>query len=168
MSQAMAVMPESAFYFHLAGVAVLALLLVIARAVYLIMAVKTGRVERAQQLAWVATWRILALLGIWTAIVYASGAWERAGAHNCRRVPASGAAAHYAAEYCYLREDKVLLRLYSRGRGALLAERTYASTGPVRLSWDGDMLVYDPGATDGKGHLKLPPTLRDRMLARLP
>lgn len=168
MSHAMATMPESSFYFHLAGVAVLALVVSVAHAVWFVFSRPEGRRERAMQLAATGTRWGLALGAMWTAIIYGSDAWERAGAHNCRRLPVPDASARYEAEYCYLSGHKVLVRVYSARRNVLLAQRTFANSGPVRLHWDRDVLVFDPGAVDGKGRLVLPPTLRDRLLARLP
>ncbi|CAG9167704.1 hypothetical protein LMG23992_00885 [Cupriavidus laharis] len=168
MSHAVAIMPESSFCFHLAGLAVLVLLLGVARAVWFVFSRREGRRERAMQLAAAATRCGLALGAMWTAIVYGSGALERAGAHNCRRLPTPDASARYEAEYCYLSQHKVLVRVYSVRRNVLLAERTFANSGPVGLRWDRGVLVFDPGAIDGKGTLILPPTLRDRLLARLP
>jgi hypothetical protein len=168
MGQIMASMPESAFYFHLAAVALLLLGLALLRAVIYVMATPNGRKARAQRLALVAAGRMLAVGGIWTAIVYGHGASERAGAHNCRRLPAVDAAARYAAEYCHLGRERVLLRIYGAERDRVLAHRTFTSSSPVRLSWDGQAVVYDPAAPGKKGRLALPPTLGDRLLARLP
>lgn len=168
MSHAMATMPESSFYFHLAGVAILVLVLGVARAVWFVFARREGRRERAMWLAAAVTRCGLALGAMWTAIVYGSGAWERAGAHNCRRLPMPDASARYEAEYCYLSQHKVLVRVYSAGRNVVLAQRTVPNSGPVRLHWDRSVLVFDAAAADGKGRLVLPPSLRDRLMARLP
>ncbi len=168
MAHIMASMPESAFYFHLAAVALLLLGLAAFRAVYYVMATPDGRRARARRMALVGAGRLLTLGGIWTAIAYGHGATERAGAHNCRRLPAVDAAARYAAEYCYLGRERVLLRIYGPERDRLLARRTFTSAGPVRLSWDGQAVVFDPAAPGKKGRLALPPTLGDRLLAWLP
>lgn len=168
MNHAMAALPEWASYFHLAAVALLLLALDTARAVYQVLASRAGRATRARRLALAMAGRLLAVGGIWTAIVYGHGAWERAGAHNCRHLPALDARALYAAEYCYLGRDRLLLRVYGVGRDGVLARRTFTSVEPVRLSWDGQALVYDAAAPGAKGRLMLPPTLRDRLLARLP
>ncbi|UIF90356.1 hypothetical protein [Cupriavidus sp. UYPR2.512] len=168
MGQIMASMPESAFYFHLAAVTMLLLGLAVSRAVSHVMATADGRKARAQRLARVTAGRLLALGGIWTAIAYGHGAWERAGAHNCRHLPSLDAAARYAAEYCYLGRERVLLRIYGVERNRVLAQRTFNSSGPVRLSWDGQAVVFDAAAPGKAGRLALPPTLGDRLLARLP
>jgi len=168
MTHAMAAMPESSFYFHLAGVAVLLLVVGVAHAVWFVFSRTEGRRGRAMQLAATGTRWGLALGATWTAMLYGHGAWERADAHNCRRLPTPDASARYEAEYCYLSEHKVLVRVYSARRNVLLAQRTFANSGPVRLHWDRGVLVFDPGAVDGKGRLALPPSLRDRLLARLP
>ncbi len=168
MSHAMATMPESFSYFHLAGVAVLVLVVGLAHAMWFVFSRPEGRGGRAMQLAATGMQWGLALGAMWTAIVYGSGAWERAGAHNCRRLPTPDASARYEAEYCYLSEHKVLVRVYSARHKVLLAQRTFANTGPVRLHWDRGVLVFDPAAVGGKGRLVLPPSLRDRLLARLP
>ncbi|TDF66940.1 hypothetical protein [Cupriavidus sp. L7L] len=176
MNHALAALPESAFYFHLAAVALLLLSFFSGRAILQVLATREGRRERAQRLARVAIGRLAALGAIWTAIVYGHGAWERAGAHNCRHLPAVDAAVPYAAEYCYLRHDRLLLRVYGEGRGDgrregrehVLAHRTITSVGPIHVSWDGQALVYASPAAGTQGRLALPPTWRDRLLARLP
>ncbi|MEM5429332.1 hypothetical protein [Cupriavidus oxalaticus] len=176
MNHALAALPESAFYFHLAAVALLLLSFFSGRAILQVLATREGRRERAQRLVRVAIGRLAALGAIWTAIVYGHGAWERAGAHNCRHLPAVDAAARYAAEYCYLRHDRLLLRVYGEGRGDgrgagrehLLVHRTITSVGPVHVSWDGQALVYASPGGGAQGRLALPPTWRERLLARLP
>lgn len=168
MHHAMAELPEWASYFHLAAVALLLLVLDTARAVYRVLATPDARATRARRVALATTGRLLAVGGIWIAIVYGHGAWERAGAHNCRHLPAVDASARYAAEYCYLRQDRLLLRIYDARRDGVLARRTFTSVEPVRLSWDGQALVYDAAAPGAKGRLLLPPTMRDKLLARLP
>lgn len=182
MNHALAALPDSAFYFHLAAVALLVLSFVTGRAILQVLATREGRRQRAQRLVRVALGRLVALGAIWTAIVYGHGAWERAGAHNCRNLPAVDAAARYAAEFCYLRHDRLLLRVYGPGHGEwrgraggdgtgrerLLAHRTITSVGPVQVSWDGQALVYASPAGGAHGRLVLPPTWRDRLLARLP
>ncbi|ULX51365.1 hypothetical protein A9P79_05315 [Cupriavidus taiwanensis] len=168
MAHIMASMPDSAVYLHLAAVVLLLLGLAAFRAVAYVMASPHGRLARARRMLLVSAGRVLAVGAIWTAIAYGHGVTERAGAHNCRRVPTVDAAARYAAEYCYLGGERILLRIYGAERGQVLAHRTFTSTGPVRLSWDGHAVVFDPAAPGRKGRLALPPALHDRLLARLP
>ncbi|MNF10623.1 hypothetical protein D3C80_2116200 [compost metagenome] len=61
-----------------------------------------------------------------------------------------------------------MLRIYGVERDRVLAQRTFNSSGPVRLSWDGQAVVFDAAAPGKAGRLALPPTLGDRLLARLP
>uniref|UniRef100_UPI001F5CE6B4 hypothetical protein n=1 Tax=Trinickia mobilis TaxID=2816356 RepID=UPI001F5CE6B4 len=70
----------------------------------------------------------------------------------------------YMAEYAYLPRNRILLRVYRTSDMSLLAERTYSYPDAVKLAWTDDALIYD---TTG-GMLSLPPTLYDRITARLP
>ncbi|WP_423369305.1 hypothetical protein [Burkholderia sp. LMG 32019] len=76
----------------------------------------------------------------------------------------------YTATYCYGPGENVVLRLYRSSSMNLLAERlfSYPRDEPVRLTWDRDAVVYDAAASDGDGIITLPPSLIDRLLAKLP
>lgn len=73
----------------------------------------------------------------------------------------------YVAKYCYFR-DTIILRLYGNDDTRLLAERTYRDTSGVlvSLTWTRNALTYPEG--DNLEAIKLPPTLYDRILTRLP
>jgi hypothetical protein len=73
----------------------------------------------------------------------------------------------YVAEYAYLPRGRILLRVYRTADMSLLAERTYSYPDAARLTWTADSLIYDT-AMDAGGELDLPPTLYDRLMARLP
>ncbi|TKC92683.1 hypothetical protein FAZ69_00205 [Trinickia terrae] len=73
----------------------------------------------------------------------------------------------YTAEYAYLPQNRILLRVYRTADMSLLAERTYAYPDAARLTWTADSLIYDT-AMDTGGELSLPPTLFDKIMARLP
>ncbi|AOJ32920.1 hypothetical protein [Burkholderia metallica] len=77
----------------------------------------------------------------------------------------------YWARYCYF-GDTIVLRLYDREGERLVAERTYrdGSRIPVELHWAKEALMYPQGLEFGEtfGEISLPPTLLDRMMARLP
>ena len=71
----------------------------------------------------------------------------------------------YSARFCYLNKETVLVRIYEIS-GKLLAERTYFQLGTPRISWDTDRLWYDTYPADT--FIALPPTLIDRLRAKLP
>ena len=74
----------------------------------------------------------------------------------------------YVAQVCYAGKANVL-RLWSADGTTLLAERTFERSGdPVPLWWKSDRLEFDSHDQDEIGTIKLPPTLKDRLLARLP
>lgn len=84
---------------------------------------------------------------------------------------AQSADGRYTARGCYLGSHTVL-RLYEQPSQQLLAERTYRSytDDAARLYWERDALRYERGDESGAdlGTIHLPPSLYDRLLARLP
>lgn len=74
----------------------------------------------------------------------------------------------YTAEYCNLKLDKVLLRVYRTSDSTLLAERTYRYLDAPKVTWTKDRLVFDTYENGDGGSVPLPPTLLDRTRARLP
>ncbi|WP_242540448.1 hypothetical protein [Trinickia mobilis] len=72
----------------------------------------------------------------------------------------------YMAEYAYLPRNRILLRVYRTSDMSLLAERTYSYPDAARLTWTKNSLLYDTSIDDGR--ISLPPTLYDRITARLP
>jgi hypothetical protein len=73
----------------------------------------------------------------------------------------------YMAEYAYLPLDRILLRVYRTSDMELLAERTYLYLDAARLTWTKNSLIYDTSIDNG-GEINLPPTLYDRLMAKLP
>ncbi len=71
----------------------------------------------------------------------------------------------YVARYCYLTKDIVLLRLYDAQGRELLAERMYLEPNVALIVWTSDELLYRNSAGDT---ISLPPTIIDRLRARLP
>ena len=78
----------------------------------------------------------------------------------------------YVARVCYMGRKDVL-QLRSKDDSRLLVERTFDDYGdPVKVYWEGNELQYI--TADGEGgsvsleKIRLPPTLYDRLLARLP
>lgn len=72
----------------------------------------------------------------------------------------------YLARFCYLTKDTVLLRVYDITNRHLLAERIFFNMDRPNFYWDNNALGYDT-APDG-GLISLPPTLLDRVRAKLP
>ena len=71
----------------------------------------------------------------------------------------------YVARYCHLNKDTALLRLYDAKGKELLAERMYFEQDMARIFWTHDELIY---TTSTDEVLSLPPTMLDRLLAKLP
>lgn len=71
----------------------------------------------------------------------------------------------YTARFCYLDTKTVLLRLYDLAGEELLAERYYWCTDLARIYWYEKGLGYDTSTGDA---ISIPPTLLDRIRARLP
>jgi len=112
--------------------------------------------------------------------IYASEAYLRqTQIPNCRwrfdeqLFDPSYASPPYSLRYCYLKRDIILLQLHDRAGQQLLAERmfTYPYYERLSLAWRLDerrqasALTYGFEAGDD---ISLPPTLLDRMRARLP
>lgn len=74
--------------------------------------------------------------------------------------------ASYAARWCKLAKDTVLLRLYDPKEQHLLAERSFFQMDHPDFYWRADAFGYDT-RPDG-GLIWLPPSLIDRLRARLP
>jgi hypothetical protein len=74
----------------------------------------------------------------------------------------------YTAEYCNIALDKVLLRIRRTSDGSLLAERTYRYLDAPKVTWTRDRVVFDTYENGNAGAVALPPTLLDRLRARLP
>ena len=72
----------------------------------------------------------------------------------------------YLAQFCYLTKDTVLLRLYDITNRHLLAERMFFNMDLPNFYWDSDALGYE--TTPDGGVISLPPTLLDRVRAKLP
>ena len=71
----------------------------------------------------------------------------------------------YSSRYCCLSKKTILLRLYEEG-DQLIAERTYPYSNLPRFIWWKNNLGY--GAYPDDSFIVLPPTLIDRLRAKLP
>jgi hypothetical protein len=75
---------------------------------------------------------------------------------------------NYSAQVCY-KMGRVILRVSDPRKHVLLAERTFSNIDvPVRLYWESDRLQFENGDPMELGQIALPPSLKDRILARLP
>lgn len=72
----------------------------------------------------------------------------------------------YAARWCKLTKDTVLLRLYAANADQVLAERMFFHLDRPTFCWEAGEFGYAT-SPDG-GVISLPPTLLDRVRARLP
>ncbi|MBO9647239.1 MAG: hypothetical protein J7605_01915 [Variovorax sp.] len=77
----------------------------------------------------------------------------------------------YSGRYCYIAKDTILLQLFDAEGQQLLVERMYFSLDGANLFWNIDReghaisLIYD---TYEGGRIHVPPTLLDRLRAKLP
>jgi len=95
---------------------------------------------------------------------YLWGAALRRTAHECQTEKESGL---YVGEVCFLGSpDATRFRLYDANSGELMAERTYNDLDPGMV-WSNDRVYYNMGASPAE-YVKLPPTLFDRLRAKLP
>ena len=78
----------------------------------------------------------------------------------------------YSARYCYVEKYTILLQLFDADDRHLLAERMYRYLDAGSFFWDTDeqgrakSLIYD--TSDDGGEIAVPPTLLDRLRAKLP
>lgn len=77
--------------------------------------------------------------------------------------------AAYSARFCYLVRGTFLVQVH-RGVDELVAERTYLYPDLASVYWESDGLgyVYDDVGRDAAGFIEIPPTLIDRLRAKLP
>jgi|tagenome__1003787_1003787.scaffolds.fasta_scaffold20891150_3 hypothetical protein len=108
-------------------------------------------------------------------VVLTGGSWSyyegvnvRAAATKFQSVQSDDDGGIYTARYAYLSRDRILLRVYRTSDMALLAERTYRYPDAVNLIWTKDSLIYDTSVEGRDGLVHLPPSMIDRLLARLP
>lgn len=86
---------------------------------------------------------------------------------DCRwRTVTSPEKSDYSARYCILTKETVLLRVYDAAGGRLLAERAFWHPDWPHFFWRPHELGYD--AYPNGGAVPLPPTLLDRLRAKLP
>lgn len=115
----------------------------------------------------VAAW--LALLAfVVNLLAYLIDARKRATrAPTCQwhAVPDAGNAP-YTARWCMLTKDTALIQLYDADGQHLLADRTYFQLGTPNVGWAQDRIWYDTYPEDA--YIVLPPTLLDRLRAKLP
>jgi hypothetical protein len=164
-----------------AGIGTLALLLALVtiaaaslsllRSLHFIFSGRDGRMQRAKQTARVSIRRIIFTVVLLATSGYAWNYWKSAHLRSfCEpkdRNSEYSADGHYLARYCYFK-DTIVLRLYDKDGTQLLAERTYRDPSgvPVELYWKKGALLY-PEEHD-LGTIRLPPSLYDRILAKLP
>lgn len=104
------------------------------------------------------------------ALQYWTNARVRSNASDCKK--ASSDSGHYTAELCLLQwnpgdDSEYLGRVYDSRNGELLVERTFSTPVP-QLSWWKDENVSFSRGGDEASLVTLPPSLLDRLRARLP
>lgn len=75
----------------------------------------------------------------------------------------------YSPRFCYLARNVFLVQVH-HADGTLVAERTYSYPDIPNFYWEPNGLgfIYDDGGRGTGGFIDLPPTLHDRLLAKLP
>jgi hypothetical protein len=99
---------------------------------------------------------------------YYEGAKARAAASAFQTVQSDEDGGIYTARYAYISRDRILLRVYRTSDMALMAERTYRYPDAAKLIWTKDSLIYDSAGEGDDGEVHLPPTIVDRLLAKMP
>jgi hypothetical protein len=111
---------------------------------------------------------VAAFVSVWS---YWDGARLRSIVKPIDCDDAQSADGRYTACVCYL-GSQIFLRLYKQPSQQLLAERTYRSytDDAARLYWERDAPRYEGGDESGAdlGTIRLPSSLYDRLLAKLP
>ncbi len=125
------------------------------------------------------------LIAIWLIVqlsIYANDVYTRmSGIADCKWYPVKDRYEEpkppppYSGRYCYIAKDTILLQLFDAEGRQLLAERMYFFLDGASLFWNTDReghaisLIYDTSsdASDG-GKIIVPPTLLDRLRAKLP
>ena len=101
-------------------------------------------------------------------IDYTSSVLLRSNAHDCQRKQSDSGV--YIAELCLLRDNghdaDYLGRVYATHGGALIAERTFGAM-ETGIYWDGGSVAFERGG-NGDSLIRVPPTVLDRLRARLP
>ncbi|MDR5740578.1 MULTISPECIES: hypothetical protein [unclassified Caballeronia] len=111
---------------------------------------------------------IIGLVITYASVHYFQMARWRAGIaeEQCKKSTAPDG--RYVVRVCSAGDAKVL-RLWSADESTLLAERTFPrSSEPVPVWWEANRVLFDDQDPDVMGTIKLPPTLKDRLLAYLP
>lgn len=99
---------------------------------------------------------------------YYEGVKARASASAFQTVQSDKDGGIYTARYAYISRDRIFLRVYRTSDMALLAERTYEYPDAAKLIWTKDSLIYDTAGEGDDGKVHLPPTVVDRLLAKVP
>lgn len=138
---------------------------VIARSLFIIYSQPDGRRERATAVARSTGRRIALFTAFILAAHYLLNAKLRANAHDCQ-TQVSDQGGKYIAQLCTLRDGIYVGRVYDAMTHTLLVERTFASPEP-QLSWTGEQISFQFGGDDAS-EVTLPPSLYDKLLAKIP
>ncbi|MCX4144786.1 MULTISPECIES: hypothetical protein [Paraburkholderia] len=140
------------------------------RSLVIIFSQSTERAARVGRIAGLWVTRIASVAVLWIAVNYWIGADLRSKAHDCRKTPSDGG--RYIAELCLLRwnpgnDSDYVGRVYDAKNSELLAERTFSTPVPELSWWKEDNVSFSRGGDDSSWVI-LPPSLYDRLLAKLP
>ncbi|MFM0338963.1 hypothetical protein [Paraburkholderia fungorum] len=140
------------------------------RSLVIIFSQLTGRAARVRRIVGLWAMRTTGVAVLWVAVNYWIGVDLRSKAHDCKKASSDGG--RYIAELCLLRwnpgnDSDYVGRVYDAKDGELLAKRTFSTPAP-ELSWWKDESVSFSSGGDDSSWVILPPSVYDRLLARLP
>jgi len=154
--------------FVMLGLPPIALLLscyVICAVPFAVFGVRVKRRTRLRRMAKHCAAVVISTIAAWLIADYLWLAQLRPTAHGCHSDVSDNG--EYVATRCLLNAGQDYLRLYESRTGRLIADRTY-SCDPA----DPKLIVLDHIVFDGCAHddsaIKLPPSLLDRLRAKLP
>lgn len=153
-------------------VLIIAIILLIA-SLFFIFSRREDRLQRTRHVCRAAVRRTLPTVAVIVAVgcawSYWSDARERSAITAADCYSEQSPDNLYLARICYVGRTKRVLRVYDRDQQHLFAERTYRDTSGVlvHLYWQNGVLRYY--AEDDYPHaINLPPSIYDRLLAKLP
>ncbi|MEQ5841056.1 hypothetical protein N0A02_16645 [Paraburkholderia acidicola] len=113
---------------------------------------------------------IVTIIVLWMVVNYWTDFELRSKAHECKKQLSDSGL--YLAELCLLQwnpggDSDYLGRVYDAKTGTLLVERMFQSPVPQVSWWKSEYVLFERGGR-GSGLVNLPPSLFDRLTAKLP
>ncbi len=161
---------EGMVTFYALVLVALVVLISFVRSLVIIFSHSTGRAARVRRSAGLWTVRITGVAVLWVAVNYGIGVGLRSKARDCKKSLSNGG--RYIAELCLLRwnpgdDSDYIGRVYDAKNGELLVKRTFSTPVP-KLSWWKEESVSFSSGGDDSSWVVLPPSMYDRLRAKLP